>query len=125
MNVNVVGGADEGRFAKVCAARKQGTEGLKVGVVRIVVAAGDICFETGTRLEGCVVKSETEVCRCRPGLDVAVTETAELINKFEIVVPAGFVSPDSRADGVPEFVSCALIEAGILSIQPQIIKVNI
>jgi len=44
MEVDVIRGADQGGLAKVSAAGKQRVEGLKIGVLRVVVAAGGVGF---------------------------------------------------------------------------------
>ncbi len=125
MNVNVVRRANERRFTKVCATRKQRVEGLEVPVARIVIAAGDVCFQAESWFEQSICKSEPDIGCGRPRLNVSTPEAAELIHELQIVVPARFVSPNSRADRMPEFVSRALVKTSVLSIQTQVVKVNI
>src|SRR5258708_2745828 len=124
MNVNVIGRTDQCWFTKVRAARKERVEGLEIGVVRIVISAGDVRFQSQSRFERSL-KGETDVRRSCPRLNVATAEAAELTHEFQIVVPSGFPSPNPRADGVTQFVGCALIEARLLPIQTQVVEVNL
>src|SRR5713101_7513750 len=123
MNVNVVRRANESRFTKVCATRKQRVEGLELPVVWIVIAAGDVCFQAESWFEQSICKGEPDIGCGRPCLNVSAPEAAELVHKLKVVIPTRFVSPNARADRMPEFVGRALIEARVLPIQPEIVKV--
>src|SRR5437773_4597746 len=125
MNVDVVGGTDQGRFAKVCAAREKRVEGLEVRVVRVVIAARHICFQAEPWFEQEICECKTHVRCGRPGANVATPESAELIDKFEIVIPIRLASPNSAAKRVAEFTRGSLIEGRVPPIQAQIIKVKV
>src|SRR5207249_4037462 len=101
---------DECRLTKVCTARKERIKSLQVRIVWIVVAARDIRLQAKPWLERSVLKCETDIRSCRPRPDVSAAKTAELINELKVVVPTRLPSPNSRADGVPDFVSRALVE---------------
>src|SRR5712691_8687330 len=98
MNVNVVRRTDQRWFAEICATRKERVEGLEVSVVRIVIAAGDVCFQAESWFEQSICKGEPDIGCGRPRLDVPAAEAAELIDKLKVVIPTRFVSPNSRAD---------------------------
>src|SRR5947207_15614789 len=102
MNINVVRRPDEGRFAKVGAARKQWVEGLEVGIVRVVITARDVRFQSKPRLERSIFKCEPKIGRCGPRLDIARAKAAELIHKFQGVIPTGCVAPNPPPQRVPE-----------------------
>src|SRR2546430_6936577 len=125
MNINVIGRTDQSWFAKIGASGKKRVESLEVGVVRGVIAAGNVRFETESGFERSIFKCEPNIRRCCPGLNVATAEAAELIDQIKVVVATGFSSPNPRADGVPEFVSRALVEVCIVPIQSEVVKANI
>src|SRR5438034_9891631 len=125
MNINVIGRTDQSWFAKIGASGKKRVESLEVGVVRVVIAAGNVRFETESGFERSIFKCEPNIRRCCPRLNVATAEAAELVDEFKVVVPTGFSSPNPRADGVPDFVSRALVEVCVVPIQSEVVKVNI
>ena len=94
-------------------------------MVWVVVPACDVRFQSKPWIERSVFKREPNIGRCCPRLNVAASEAAELIDEFEVLVPAGFPSPNPRADGVPEFMGRPVIKARVLPIQAEIVKVNI
>src|SRR6266513_239927 len=125
MNINVIGRTDQSWFAKIGASGKKRVESLEVGIVRVVIAAGNVRFESESGFERRIFKCEPNIRRCCPGLNVATAEAAELINKLEVVVPTGFSSPNPRANRVPDFVSRPLVEVCVVPIQAEVIQVNI
>src|SRR6267143_840233 len=86
MNVNVVRRTDQRWFAEICATRKERVEGLEVPVVRIVIAAGDVCFQAESWFEQSIGKGEPDIGCGRPRLNVSAAEAAELIHKLKVVI---------------------------------------
>src|SRR3989442_14101777 len=125
MNINVVRRTNQRRFTEVCATRKQRVECLEINIVRIIVAAGDVRLQTESWFERGVLKRETDIGGGRPCLDLTVAKTAELIDKLKVVIPPCLLPPNSRADGVPDFVSRPLVEVRVVPIQAEVVKVNI
>src|SRR5258706_10004254 len=110
MHVDVIGWADQCRFAKVRTTREKWIECLQIGVVRILVTARDVGSQTEPRFQRRVLKREAGIRRDGPRANVAITEAAELVHKLKIVIPTGFPSPDSGADRMPLFACCSLVE---------------
>src|SRR5216117_714332 len=104
MNINVIGRTDQSWFAKIGASGKKRVESLEVGVVRVVIAAGNVRFESEPGFERSIFKCEPNIRRCCPSLNVATAEAAELIDEFK-VSPNRFFVPKSacrRSAGVRE-----------------------
>src|SRR6266542_2116302 len=125
MNIKVIRRADQGRLAKIRAARKQGVEGPEIGIIRAVIPARDVRLDSESRFKRSMFQRESNIRSRGPGLNVAVAEAAELIHELEVIVPTRHSSPEARADGVPQFIGRPLVEARVLPIQAEIIKVNI
>src|SRR5881394_1545710 len=94
-------------------------------VVRVIIAAGDISLKAESWFERRAFKGKAGIGRCRPCLNVAASEAAKLGYQLKVVVPTGFVPPNPGAQGVPEFVRCALVEARVLPVQAEVVKVSI
>src|SRR6266496_4267872 len=71
------------------------------------------------------IESEARLGRRCPRLNVATAEAAELVDEFEIVVPTGFSPPNLRANRMPKLVSRSLVKARVLTIQTEIIQVDV
>jgi hypothetical protein len=87
MQVDQVLWAEQREFPKVLALGKQGIERLEVPIVRIVVTADDVGFETQAWTERRVRQREADVAGNRPGRDATIGEVTELIEPLEVPSP--------------------------------------
>src|SRR6266496_2934418 len=100
-------------------------EGLEVAVVWVVVATGNVCFQGEPWFERCFFKGVPNIRGGGPGANVSAAESTELIDEFEVIVPAQFATPYTGSDGVTLLVGCALVEVCISPIEAEIIKINV
>src|ERR1051325_5240577 len=100
MNINVIRRADQSRFTEICAAWEQCIKRLKPVVVRIIVATGYVALQAHSGFKKGALESESNFRGGSPRLNFGITEISELINKFEVVIPACFSAPESCAERV-------------------------
>ena len=110
---------------EVHARREQRVEGLEVGRVRVVVAAGDVEPEAEARFERQVAEVVADGVRGAPRLDVARSEPAELPVVFEVVLPRHRPPPEPHAERVPQFVAWPLDVDGVLVLEAEVVQIDV